>query len=86
MKKNNKAIHRSYYVKITSSTIDRVVYYNDSITHPHSGALTVYFINGGVYKYDNVSKKEFTDFLRAESRGSWFHHHIRTLKTYTKIK
>lgn len=47
--------------------------------------LTVEFIGGGCYKYDKVPVKIYKDFMNTESKGKFFHSHIKSAYTYKKI-
>lgn len=42
--------------------------------------------NNGIYDYYNVSKEVYEDFLKAESKGSYFHKNINKKYDFEKIK
>lgn len=44
---------------------------------PASGTLEVEFNSGGVYQYSGVAETIYQGFMRAASKGSYFHDHIK---------
>jgi len=44
---------------------------------PASRTLEVEFHSGGVYQYSGVSETVYQGFMRAASKGSYFHDHIK---------
>ncbi|MDH7514679.1 MAG: KTSC domain-containing protein [Bacteroidota bacterium] len=44
---------------------------------PASRTLEVEFNSGGVYQYSGVPETVYQDFMRAASKGSYFHNHIK---------
>lgn len=44
---------------------------------PASRTLEMEFHSGGVYQYSGVSGTVFQAFMRAASKGSYFHDHIK---------
>ena len=44
---------------------------------PDDGILEVEFHSGGIYQYSGVSESVYQGFMRAPSKGSYFHDHIR---------
>jgi len=66
-------------IKVKSSNIVSVGYDEDNKT------LEVEFITSGTYRYFNVEKKVYTDFLSSSSKGKYFFKHIKgTYKFYKK--
>ena len=66
--------------KVESSNIAEIGY------DANSGRLRVRFISsGGLYEYDDVSKKLAEDFLQADSKGRFFHKNIRHQHVGKKI-
>ena len=57
--------------QVQSSNIRSVGY------DPGSTTLEVEFHGGGVYKYSGVPETVYQAFMRAASKGSYFHAHIR---------
>lgn len=47
--------------------------------------LEVEFKNGSIYQYLGVTMDLFTGLMKAESKGSYFHSHIRDVHTYVRI-
>lgn len=47
--------------------------------------MEVSFLNGGTYRYYNVPKDVWEEFLVANTPGQYFYHHIRTSYTYIMI-
>ena len=58
-----------------SSTIKKLFY--EEMTR----VLTVEFLNGSQYKYQNVSKKEYDDFTNADSKGRYLSEVIKQKET-----
>jgi hypothetical protein len=44
---------------------------------PASGTLEVEFHSGGTYQYSGVPEAIYQGFMRAASKGSYFHAHIK---------
>lgn len=57
------------FIKVESSNIEEVKHEGDT--------LTVKFKGGGEYDYSPVSKNDYNEFMSAESKGSFFHKHIK---------
>lgn len=57
------------FVKVQSSNIQEVKHEKD--------ILTIKFKGSGVYEYSPVSLKDYDEFMKAESKGSFFHQHIK---------
>lgn len=57
--------------KVKSSNIDTVVYRGGD------NKMTVQFLNGSVYTYDNVKRETFDEMVGAESVGKFFINNIR---------
>jgi hypothetical protein len=60
-------------VAIESSSLDKVAYH-----HPRA-ILQVKFRDGSLYHYFGVPIQTYRDLLRADSKGSYFNHHIRNM-------
>jgi len=56
---------------VCSSNIRSVGYDSASRT------LEVEFHSGGIYQYSGVPEAIYQDFMRAASKGSYFHDHIK---------
>jgi hypothetical protein len=67
-------------IQVESSTIKAVDYLGALYV------LTIEFKNGSVYHYHIVESKVYKDFLKAESKGKYFHKHIRGKYDYKKEK
>lgn len=50
-----------------------------------AGTLEIEFHSGGVYEYYGVPEERFRELLQADSRGRYFHDHIRTEYEYRQI-
>jgi hypothetical protein len=59
-------------VAIESSALAKVAYDNQRAT------LQVEFRDGAVYQYLGVPRNTYEDLLRADSKGAYFNHHIRS--------
>ncbi len=53
---------------------------------PASRTLEVEFNSGGVYQYSDVPETVYQDFMRATSKGSYFHHHIKGRYPYRQVR
>ena len=47
--------------------------------------LEVEFIRSGVYRYSNVPKRVYENFLKADSVGKFLHTKIKGVYRYTKV-
>lgn len=56
--------------QVASSNIQAIGWYADG--------LVIRFTNGSVYEYQNVTRELFDRFLAAESKGQFFHAHIKS--------
>ena len=65
-------------VQVESEAINEIVYDTQRAT------LFVRFAHGGWYTYFAVPKRVYEDFLTAESKGRFFHEHIRDHYPYRK--
>ena len=57
-------------------------------THADSGVLVLQFGNGGRFRYSNVTRQWWQAFLKADSKGSFFHTTVRAnpaAHPFTKI-
>jgi len=59
--------------RVSSSNIASVGY------DPESQVLEVEFHGGGVYRYSSVPARVYDAFLRAPSKGSYFHSHVKDI-------
>jgi hypothetical protein len=57
-------------VPVESSVIAEIGYEDE--------VMEVRFNNGGIYRYFNVPPKVCLDFLKADSKGRFFNHEIRS--------
>jgi hypothetical protein len=67
-------------VAIESSALAQVAYDNQCAT------LQVEFHDGAVYQYLGVPRDTYEDLLRADSKGTYFNHHIRGPFPYTILR
>lgn len=65
---------------VTSSDLRSVGY--DAETH----TLEIEFHSGDVYQYFNVPESEYSGLMRAASKGSHFHAHIKDRYTYQRVR
>ena len=61
---------------VSSSNIHHVTYLKTYQT------LTVYFLNGSVYKYYRVPENIYKELIAAKSKGSYFYWNIRNYPPY----
>jgi hypothetical protein len=66
--------------KVESSNINKVRY------DKQRKLLRVFFHNGSVYDYKEVSEEEFDALCKAESVGKHFNSEIKNNKEFNKIK
>ena len=57
-----------------SSNIAEIGYDYDNLT------LEIKFHSGGIYQYWPISPSGYESFLKAESKGTFFHQHIKNNK------
>ena len=67
-------------IQVESSTIKAVEYMSALYL------LTIEFHNGGVYHYKSVEHKVYQGLMESESKGKYFHKHIRGKYDYKKEK
>lgn len=79
LKKPSERTKPVWKLEIKSSTLARAWY------NVETKRLTIEFINGGKYRYENVTLKEFVAFTTAESQGVWFHDNVKDIKEFTKL-
>ena len=53
---------------------------------PDTATLEVEFRRRRVYRYTQVSEDTYAALMRAESKGSHFHHHIRDRYPTTRVR
>jgi len=51
-----------------------------------SRTLEVEFHSGGVYQYSGVPETTYQGFMRASSKGSYFHDHIKDRYPYRQVR
>lgn len=66
--------------KVQSSNIAEVDY------SAESQELFIKFTNGATYKYEEVPSRVYSDFLKAESKGKFFHSNIRNVYDYRRVE
>lgn len=66
-------------IPVESSNLNSVGY------DPDRAVLVIEFHHGGVYEYYDVPESEYTGLLEAESKGKYFHAHIKDVYDYEKI-
>lgn len=70
---------RMHREKLTSSMFNCAGY------NPQERILELAFNSGEVYHYYDVPPEIYRDFLKAESKGQYFHSHIDDVFTYRQI-
>lgn len=63
-------------VLVKSSAISQVEY------HKRLKALDIYFRDGDFRMYENVPEEVYQQFLKAESKGTFFNYNIRDVYKY----
>jgi hypothetical protein len=53
---------------------------------PSSRRLEVEFHSGGVYQYSGVPESIYQGIMRAASKGSYFHDHIKGRYPYMQVR
>ncbi len=53
---------------------------------PEKRVLEVEFASGQVYEYVDVPPEVYSELLRAESHGQYFHAHIRDVFPYRRLR
>lgn len=48
--------------------------------------LRIYFKNGLIYDYYNVPNEVYEEFLKSESKGTFFHKNINKKYTFLKVE
>ena len=48
--------------------------------------LELEFRSGGIYRYAGVPEKIYSNLMRAESKGSYFHNQIKDRYPFTRMK
>lgn len=64
---------------LASSSIASVGYDGEA------AALELAFHSGGVYRYDDVPREVYEGLLRADSKGRFFHDHVRGEFDYRRL-
>jgi len=57
----------------------------EAIYDPDTKSLTIEFVTGGQYIYDDVSRQRFAAFKNSASKGRYFVHRIRENYAYSRI-
>jgi len=68
------------FTQVESSNIDLLKHDSDTME------LIVVFKSGAMYKYSDVSSREYEALLHADSIGSHFNRHIKTGKSFEKFE
>jgi len=74
--------HRDFKGKIYSihsGNLQKIGWEYDHVTK--QGVLFVEFNRGAQYEYFPVPKELWNEFWNADSRGSWFHKNIKSVKS-----
>lgn len=66
------------YNKVESSNIEKIGYLNED--------LYVGFKSGALYKYKNVPKEKFDEFLKAESKGRYMNEFKKNNYEYERVE
>jgi len=53
--------------------------------NPNAGTLTIQFHSGGVYEYHGVAPEIAEKFFDADSKGGFFHEHIKSNYSFKKV-
>ena len=64
---------------VESSSIAAIGY------NPAERALWVQFVTGRTYRYHDVPRETYEEFLRAESKGRYFNREIRDAFAFTAV-
>ena len=65
---------------VTSSNIKSIGHCGTSET------LEIEFLNGSVYQYHGVPANTFLELMKAASKGSYMHSHVKAQFTYEKVR
>lgn len=65
---------------VASSSVRSIGYDEDDET------LEVEFQSGGVYRYADVPRETYEEFLRARSHGGYFHENVRGQYDYHRVR
>jgi len=74
-----KAKNIENWVKVSSTNIAGIGYEEETQT------LYVQFSHGGTYSYSGVPSSVFEDFKMSQSKGTFFHTHIKNEYSYKKV-
>lgn len=69
-------------MKVNSSTIAEI----DREVIKGNVYLKVVFVNGREYLYEGVTPQIYENFLKAESKGKFFHENINGRYNYSRVK
>jgi KTSC domain len=53
---------------------------------PETHALEVEFRGGGVYQYSGVPETVYQGMMRAASKGSYFHDHVKDRYSFRQVR
>ena len=67
-------------IELNSTSLTAVAYLD------RQTLLELEFRNGAVYRYFGVPAETYGELLLAESKGTYFNHHIRNRFAYVKIR
>jgi hypothetical protein len=68
------------FIDVVSSNILKVKY------NANTQQLFVMFNGGGTYVYDKCPQDEFEKMIKADSKGKYFHKHIKNKYKYKKLE
>jgi len=75
------ALHSSHppWLPVKSTNIEAIAY------HPEANVLHVKFKDGAHYSYAGVPRATYHLFLKSDSKGSFFHEHIKGKFQHHKV-
>ena len=77
---SSRSLPRMSTVAVESSALAQVAY------DEQRAILHVQFRDGAVYQYLGVPLRIYQDLLRADSKGAYFNHHIRSRFPYAILR
>lgn len=76
-------------IKVDSSNIDQIGFEKSkqiSMGAKPINSLSIYFKNGRSYRYFDVPEELFEEFIKAKSKGKFFHKYISKRYEYELVK
>jgi len=73
-------ITQTVFVTLDSTSLAGAAYDSQSLT------LSLLFHNGAIYSYSGVQPGVYQELLVAPSKGTYFHHSIRSRFTFNRIR